>query len=117
MVIFKIRGWRGRDGVFHRRRAGNLSDRLLQHNAAAPPGECNVCEARCQMVSSGDLRECALISHEGSMEQERQMTTFDDARNGFEKKFAHDEELRFKATARRNKLFGLWAPNSSARRG
>ncbi len=37
------------------------------------------------------------------------MTTFDDRKNSFEKKFAHDEELRFKATARRNKLFGLWA--------
>ncbi|HEX2509682.1 MAG TPA: DUF1476 domain-containing protein [Microvirga sp.] len=37
------------------------------------------------------------------------MTTFDDRKNAFEKKFAHDEELRFKATARRNKLFGLWA--------
>ena len=28
---------------------------------------------------------------------------------GFEKKFAHDEELRFKAMARRNKLLGNWA--------
>jgi len=28
---------------------------------------------------------------------------------GLEKKFAHDEELRFKATARRSKLVGLWA--------
>jgi hypothetical protein len=37
------------------------------------------------------------------------MTTFDDRKDAFEKKFAHDEELRFKATARRNKLFGLWA--------
>jgi hypothetical protein len=37
------------------------------------------------------------------------MTTFDKREEGFEKKFAHDEELRFKATARRNKLFGLWA--------
>ncbi len=37
------------------------------------------------------------------------MTTFDDREKGFEKKFAHDEELRFKATARRNKLLGLWA--------
>ena len=37
------------------------------------------------------------------------MTTFDDRKNAFEKKFAHDEELRFKAMARRNKLFGLWA--------
>lgn len=37
------------------------------------------------------------------------MTTFDKREEAFEKKFAHDEELRFKATARRNKLLGLWA--------
>lgn len=36
-------------------------------------------------------------------------TTFDKREEGFEKKFAHDEELRFKANARRNKLLGLWA--------
>ena len=37
------------------------------------------------------------------------MTTFDKREEGYERKFAHDEELRFKATARRNKLLGLWA--------
>lgn len=37
------------------------------------------------------------------------MSTFDKREKGFENKFAHDEELRFKATARRNKLLGLWA--------
>ena len=37
------------------------------------------------------------------------MTTFDKREDGFEKKFAHDEELKFKAMARRNKLLGLWA--------
>ena len=37
------------------------------------------------------------------------MTTFDKREAGFENKFAHDEELRFKATARRNKLLGAWA--------
>ena len=36
-------------------------------------------------------------------------TTFDKREEGFEKQFAHDEELRFKASARRNKLLGLWA--------
>lgn len=36
-------------------------------------------------------------------------STFDKRKEGFEKKFAHDEELRFKAFARRNKLLGLWA--------
>jgi hypothetical protein len=37
------------------------------------------------------------------------MSTFDKREEGFENKFAHDEELRFKARARRNKLVGLWA--------
>jgi hypothetical protein len=37
------------------------------------------------------------------------MTTFDKREEGFEKKFAHDEELRFKATARRNRMVGAWA--------
>ena len=37
------------------------------------------------------------------------MTTFDKREDGFEKKFAHDEELKFKAAARRNKLLGQWA--------
>lgn len=37
------------------------------------------------------------------------MTTFDKREEGFEKKFAHDEELKFKAEARRNKLLGIWA--------
>jgi hypothetical protein len=37
------------------------------------------------------------------------MTGFDKREESFEKKFAHDEELRFKAVARRDKLLGLWA--------
>lgn len=37
------------------------------------------------------------------------MTTFDKREQGFEAKFAHDEEFMFKATARSNKLLGLWA--------
>jgi hypothetical protein len=37
------------------------------------------------------------------------MTTFDKREEGFEKKFAVDEELKFKANARRNRLLGLWA--------
>ena len=37
------------------------------------------------------------------------MTTFDNRQRDAEKKFEHDEELRFKASARRNKLLGLWA--------
>jgi len=37
------------------------------------------------------------------------MTSFDKREEGFEKKFAMDEESKFKAEARRNKLLGLWA--------
>jgi hypothetical protein len=37
------------------------------------------------------------------------MTTFDKREEGFEKQFAHDEELRFKANARRNRMLGAWA--------
>jgi hypothetical protein len=37
------------------------------------------------------------------------MTTFDDREKAFENKFAHDQELEFKAAARRNRLVGIWA--------
>ncbi|MFZ7090581.1 DUF1476 domain-containing protein [Primorskyibacter sp. 2E233] len=37
------------------------------------------------------------------------MSTFDDRESAFENKFAHDEEMKFKAEARCNKLLGLWA--------
>ena len=37
------------------------------------------------------------------------MANFDDRKNAFESKFAHDEETLFKVTARRNKLLGHWA--------
>ena len=36
------------------------------------------------------------------------MSTFDDREKSFEKKFAHDEELQFKVSARRNKYLGQW---------
>ena len=45
------------------------------------------------------------------------MTTFDKREEGFEKQFAHDEELKFKATSRRNKLLGLWAAEKMGRKG
>jgi hypothetical protein len=37
------------------------------------------------------------------------MSCFDKRREGYESKFAHDQDLKFRATARRNKLLGLWA--------
>jgi len=45
------------------------------------------------------------------------MTTFDKRKDGFESKFARDEELRFKATSRRNKLLGMWAAEKLGRSG
>jgi hypothetical protein len=45
------------------------------------------------------------------------MSTFDERKDAFEKKFAHDEELRFKAMARRNKLLGLWAAEKLGKSG
>ncbi|MEM9494759.1 MAG: DUF1476 domain-containing protein [Pseudomonadota bacterium] len=45
------------------------------------------------------------------------MTTFDDREDKFEKKFAHDEALRFKAEARRNKLLGHWAAGLLGKEG
>ena len=37
------------------------------------------------------------------------MSSFDERKKGFENKFAHDEELQFKVSARRNKYIGEWA--------
>ena len=39
------------------------------------------------------------------------MTTFDDRERAFESKFAHDQEMLFRITARRNRLMGEWAAN------
>jgi hypothetical protein len=45
------------------------------------------------------------------------MTTFDKRKEAYESKFAHDEALRFRATARRNKLLGLWAAEKLGKSG
>lgn len=45
------------------------------------------------------------------------MSDFSDRQKAFERKFAHDEELRFKATARRNRLLGLWAAEKLGKTG
>eukprot|EP00752_Nemacystus_decipiens_P019404 g17460.t1 len=45
------------------------------------------------------------------------MSTFDKRQEGFENKFAHDEELRFKAEARRNKMLGAWAAEKLGKTG
>jgi hypothetical protein len=45
------------------------------------------------------------------------MTTFDEREKEFEKRFALDEEQKFKAVARRNKLLGLWAAEKLGKSG
>ncbi len=45
------------------------------------------------------------------------MTTFDEREKAFEKKFEHDQDLQFKATARKNKLLGLWAASLMGKSG
>ncbi|UTS80333.1 DUF1476 domain-containing protein [Phaeobacter piscinae] len=45
------------------------------------------------------------------------MTTFDDREQAFEAKYAHDEEMQFKAQARCNKLLGLWAAGLMGKTG
>ncbi len=45
------------------------------------------------------------------------MASMKDREEGFERKFAFDEELRFKATARRNKLLGLWTAEKLGKSG
>ena len=45
------------------------------------------------------------------------MTTFDEREEAFERQFAHDEALKFKTEARRNKLLGLWAAERLGKHG
>ena len=45
------------------------------------------------------------------------MATFKDREKAFEEKYAHDEEMRFRARVRRNKLMGLWAAELLGKRG
>ncbi|WP_028233790.1 DUF1476 domain-containing protein, partial [Pseudochrobactrum sp. AO18b] len=45
------------------------------------------------------------------------MSGMDERRNTFENKFAHDEDLRFRAIARRNKMLGLWAAEKLGKTG
>ena len=45
------------------------------------------------------------------------MSQMSDREKAFENKFAHDEELKFRAMARRNKLLGLWAAEKMGKTG
>jgi hypothetical protein len=57
-------------------------------------------------MRTGPRNEAAGVSQQGIG---RGMSTFDKREEGFEKKFALDEEQKFRAEARRNRLLGLWA--------
>lgn len=45
------------------------------------------------------------------------MSTFDQREESFEKRFVHEEELQFRAEARRNKMLGLWAAEKLGKSG
>jgi hypothetical protein len=60
-------------------------------------------------VSQSDIKARARSAEKPIDQEQAPIITFDKRKEGFEQKFAHDEELRFKATARRNKMLGLWA--------
>jgi hypothetical protein len=90
----------------------NLPDQRAQYNPSASAGVApllaRITSPSCCLDGGGSI--CKRISLTVSNDDEAEtMTTFDKREDGFEKQFAHDEELRFKAMARRNKLLGLWA--------
>src|SRR5919204_324372 len=60
-------------------------------------------------MNDGDVRSRQVRFPISANVMELTMTTFDKREQGFEAKFAHDEELMFKAAARSNKLLGMWA--------
>jgi hypothetical protein len=94
---------------------GNLPDRPPRYNATPAEfgGFTGFLSASCDLF--GTLREPALptifnqLPIPGFNWQVRYMSSLDKREEGFEKKFALDEEQKFKAEARRNKLLGLWA--------
>jgi len=96
-------------------RCRNLTDRHQEHNRGARDHALRRHGRRAGVdlviFARYSRRKLAWRSPSGSAitSHEATMTTFDKREDGFEKKFAHDEELKFKAMARRNKMLGLWA--------
>jgi len=118
---------KARNGKQNENRPGiNLSDWPTQHNRSGPLGsEFYRISAPMMTLSPAASRLlfltilCSYLGAKASRRNEAAvtvstgigtlvMTTFDKREEGFEKKFALDEELKFKAEARRNKLLGLW---------
>src|SRR3954471_3829550 len=58
-----------------------------------------------------------LFANESNLTRRDVMSSMKDREEGFERKFAFDEELRFKASARRNKALGLWAAEKLGKSG
>src|SRR3954454_1176648 len=102
---------------------GNLADRTRPHNdgatvaarAAMRCADAQPCAAAKDCLFGDDFPPCNphAVVETGSLH----MTTFDKREEGFERKFALDEELRFRATARRNKILGLWAAGRLGKAG
>jgi hypothetical protein len=87
----------------------NLADWSGQHNQASRTFSTSQFCRNTAQACCLDAGTAICIAQRYYGNNEGGMTTFDKREEGFEKKFAHDEELRFKAMARRNKLLGLWA--------
>jgi hypothetical protein len=93
----------------------NLTDRPGEHNRGAFRFRCGAVDTPPPLIWSfsrdmqGEKRALTLRPGVRAAMRLFKMTTFDKREDGFEKKFAHDEELKFKAMARRNKLLGRWA--------
>jgi hypothetical protein len=96
----------------------NLSDPSNKHNAG---GESRKVAGRCGssswMATTGGGANAPLYRRTSQPKENDSMPSFDDRRDAFEKQFAHDADLRFKATARRNKLFGLWVAERLGKTG
>ena len=97
------------------RTRGNLADRSRQHNRRTPAFSTpqfrrdDAADVALTLPRRYARRQRASASDFNDRSRGRHDHDFDKREEGFEKKFAHDEELRFKASARRNKLLGLWA--------
>src|SRR5262249_2447358 len=79
----------------------------LWHRSAQPGGLCKRCPPGMRPGTLGELLGAQLGERRPPLE--RSMTTFDDREKSFERKFALDEELKFRSEQRRNRLLGEWA--------
>lgn len=93
-----------------------LSDDLCIHTIDFQTAEPYSLPVSCA-VHGDDGISSARADRAATKKGETAMTTFDKREDAAEKKFAHDAELQFKATARRNKLLGLWVAEKIGKSG